>query len=251
MRYGLISDIHSNLAALEAVLRSLEQQGPLTGLLCMGDIIGYGPQPNEVVERLRQYPLFTIVGNHDLAVLGQLPLADFNRDAIDANVWTRMQLLPEYLDWLETLKPMVQFDRKVTLAHGSPLEPVWEYLTSTHSAARNFEAYSTQLCFVGHTHLPRIFVPKEPEAGSEVARAEMYIPEAGDIFEIGDTRAIVNPGSVGQPRDSDKRAAYAIYDDSEMTITFGRVSYDISATQELMRKAQLPLRLIMRLDYGL
>jgi predicted phosphodiesterase len=252
MRYGLVSDIHSNLAALEAVLRAIEAQGPIDGLLCMGDIIGYGPEPNEVVERLRQYSLFSICGNHDMAVLGEISLADFNRDAIDANVWTRIQLLPEYLEWIQTLPPMAKFDDKVTLAHGSPVEPVWEYLTSTYSAARSFEAYDTQLCFVGHTHLPRIFIPRPSENGEEdFPRAEMLIPESGDIFEIGESRAIVNPGSVGQPRDSDKRAAYAVYDDAEMTIVFGRVAYDISRTQELMKQAQLPLRLIMRLDYGL
>ncbi len=261
MRYGLVSDIHSNLVALEATLHGLEKHGSLDGLLCMGDIVGYGPQPNEVVDRIREYPLFSIVGNHDMAVLGQLPLADFNRDAVDANVWTRMQLLPENIEWLESLGPLARFDDRVTLAHGSPAEPIWEYLTTPHAAARNFDSFETQLCFVGHTHLPRLFWP--PAASEEeldaleeilnfgVSRAEMRIPEAGETIELGDRRVILNPGSVGQPRDGDRRAAYAVYDDEAMTITFERADYDITRTQDLMRHAQLPSRLIMRLDYGL
>ena len=259
MRYGLVSDIHSNLAALEAALRAIEKDGPIDGILCMGDIIGYGPQPNEVITRLKEYNLFTIIGNHDLAVLNQLDLADFNRDAIDANVWTRFQLLPNNFDWLETLKPYDQFDDKVTLAHGSPAEPVWEYLTNAHNALRSFDIFETQLCFVGHTHLPRYFLLKETELSrlrlplglSEFREPELYIPEPGDVIELDENRAIINPGSVGQPRDGDKRAAFAIYDDARMTVKFGRVNYDISLTQELMRQAMLPARLVMRLDYGL
>ncbi len=257
MRYGLLSDIHSNLIALDAVLDDIDENGSIDGLLCMGDIVGYGPQPNEVIDRLKEYSLFSIIGNHDMAVLGQLNLSDFNRDAVDANVWTRMQLLPENIEWLETLKPMAEFDEKVTLAHGSPSEPVWEYLTTPHSAARNFEAFNTQICFVGHTHLPRLFRLRTPDSLLpeldlfQTLRAEMRIPEPNEQFELGENRVIINPGSVGQPRDGDKRAAYAIYDDEEMTVTFRRASYEVAATQQLMKDAHLPDRLIMRLDYGM
>jgi predicted phosphodiesterase len=259
MRYGLVSDIHSNLVALQAVLRAIEAQGPIDGLLCMGDIVGYGPQPNEVIALLKQYPLFTIIGNHDLAVLDRLPLADFNRDAIDANVWTRYQLLVENSAWLESLQPLAHFDSKVTLAHGSPAEPVWEYLTTSFGAARNFRAFDSQICFVGHTHLPRFFRLKNDEralAGNEAEgldplKVEMRVPESGEKFELGHSRVIINPGSVGQPRDGDRRAAFAIYDDDNLTVTFGRTPYDITLTQDMMRAAKLPTRLIMRLDYGL
>jgi predicted phosphodiesterase len=254
MRYGLVTDIHSNLAALEATLKSIEQKGPIDGLLCMGDIIGYGPQPNEVIKRLKEYPLFSIIGNHDMAVIGQLELADFNHDAIDANVWTRVQLEPENLEWLESLSPKAVFDEKVTLAHGSPLEPVWEYLTTPHAATRNFNAFDTQLCLVGHTHLPRLFFLRESEInrifGFSTLKADMHIPEDNETIELGDNRAIINPGSVGQPRDGNPQAAFAIYDDEEMTVSFYRVSYDIIATQELMHQAHLPLSLSIRLDYG-
>lgn len=254
MRYGLVTDIHSNLAALETTLKAMEQQGAIDGLLCMGDIIGYGPQPNEVIRRLKEYPLFSIIGNHDMAVLGQLELSDFNHDAIDANVWTRVQLDPENLEWLESLHPQAVFDDKVSLAHGSPLEPIWEYLTTPHAAARNFQAFETQICFVGHTHLPRLFFLRENEVntifGFTTRKAEMRIPEDNEIIELGEQRAIINPGSVGQPRDGDRRAAYGIYDDENMTVTFCRAAYDINATQELMHQAHLPLSLSIRLDYG-
>ncbi len=256
MRFGLVSDIHSNLAALQAALHTIESLGPVDGLLCMGDIIGYGPQPNEVIELLQQYPLFTIIGNHDLAVLDKLPLADFNRDAIDANVWTRYQLNPEHIDWLENLEPMARFDARVTLAHGSPSEPIWEYLTTPFAAARNFSAFETQICFIGHTHLPRFFRLKDESLESTdehfaTRDVEMQVPEPGEEFELGENKIIINPGSVGQPRDGDRRAAFGIYDDEKMSVYFGRAAYDITLTQELMREAQLPARLIMRLDYGL
>lgn len=264
MRYGLISDIHSNLAALEAVLTTLENNGPIDGLICMGDMVGYGPQPNQVVERLRQYPLQTILGNHDLAVIEKLDLEDFNQDAIDANVWTRFQLNDENRDWLESISQgqhlgaFARLNDTVTLAHGSPLEPVWQYLTSPYAASHSFSRFDTPLCFIGHTHLPRIFRQRATEenqasAGDKTKQTtvEMYIPEDGFVLEAGKERIILNPGSVGQPRDGDSRAAYALFDDAAMTITFGRVIYDISLTQNLMNDYKLPARLSMRLDYGL
>jgi predicted phosphodiesterase len=265
MRYGLVSDIHSNLPALEAALESIQVLGPIDGLLCMGDIVGYGPQPNEVIDRLKDFKLFSIVGNHDLAVLGQLDLGDFNADAIQANRWNREQLTDANREWLEQLQPMSLFNEKVTLAHGSPLEPVWEYLTTPQAAARSFAKFDTQLCFVGHTHLPRIFRLKANPSDNEGfpriirpfksvtyhPRTEMIIPLSDQTFEIKDERIILNPGSVGQPRDGDSRASFAVYDDEAQTITFGRTAYDINLTQHLMRQVNLPARLILRLDYGL
>jgi diadenosine tetraphosphatase ApaH/serine/threonine PP2A family protein phosphatase len=249
MRFGLISDIHSNLAALEAVLKDL---GKVDGLLCMGDIVGYGPQPNEVIERLREYKLFTILGNHDMAVLGLLELQEFNHDAIEANLWTREQLTKENWEWLESLKTKAKFNENVTLAHGSPLEPVWEYLTTPHAASRNFPEFDTPLCFVGHTHLPRLFRMLEGKRpGTNLPKVEMHIPDPGQTIIIGFGRLILNPGSVGQPRDGDSKASYALYDDIEETIVFKRVIYDIKRTQQLMQDQGLPQRLIMRLDYGL
>lgn len=266
MRYGLISDIHSNLAALEAVLARLEKDSPIDGLICMGDMVGYGPQPNQVVKRLRQYPLQTILGNHDLAVIEKLDLEDFNQDAIDANVWTRFQLDEENREWLESLSQgehlgaFARLNNIVTLAHGSPLEPVWQYLTTPYAASYSFSHFDTPLCFIGHTHLPRIF--KQNPNGNTLEKSgnknndkpqtvEMYIPEDGFVLELGKERIILNPGSVGQPRDGDSRAACAVFDDEAMTVTFGRIAYDIKITQNLMNEYKLPARLSMRLDYGL
>ena len=270
MRYGLVSDIHSNLVALTAVLEALEQDGPLDGLICMGDMVGYGPQPNEVVERLRNYPLQTILGNHDLAVIEKLDLEDFNQDAVDANVWTRYQLTDPNRQWLDSLSQsdhlgaFARLNDKLTLAHGSPAEPVWQYLTRAYDAAYSFSHFDTPLCFVGHTHLPRLFrmtenqiaaseeEPKTKKNSQEKqVKVSLHIPEAGEVVEIGDDRVILNPGSVGQPRDGDNRAAFGLFDDDAMTITFGRAAYDISATQTLMNEYKLPSRLSLRLDYGL
>ncbi len=272
MRYGLVSDIHSNLMALNAVLQALEDSGPLDGLICMGDIVGYGPQPNEVVEKLRTYPLQTILGNHDLAVIDKLDLGDFNQDAVDANVWTRYQLNEANRAWLESLcqgehlGTLARLNDKLTLAHGSPVEPIWQYLTRVVDATLNFSRFDTPLCFIGHTHLPRIFRlpaigPSETAEQNKIKKifagrekhpkVEMRIPEDGYVLEIGDDRVLLNPGSVGQPRDGDSRAAYALFDDEAMTVTFGRATYDIGATQALMNEYKLPSRLSLRLDYGL
>jgi diadenosine tetraphosphatase ApaH/serine/threonine PP2A family protein phosphatase len=249
MRYGLISDIHSNLVALDAVLHDM---GPVDGLLCMGDIVGYGPQPNEVIARLREYNINSILGNHDLAVLGLLELNEFNNDAIEANLWTREQLNEENWAWLGELKPVKRFDDNVTLAHGSPLEPIWEYLTTPHAASRSFPEFDTPICFVGHTHLPRLFRMLDGKRpGTNLPKVEMHIPEPGQTIIIGFSRMILNPGSVGQPRDGDSRASYAIYDEDEQIVKYRRVLYDIQKTKELMIERDLPQRLIMRLDYGL
>jgi predicted phosphodiesterase len=265
MRYGLVSDIHSNLAALEAVLKEIEASGPIDGLLCMGDIVGYGPQPNEVIERLKEYKLFSILGNHDLAVLGRLDLGDFNYDAIIANRWNSEQLQDENRLWLEKLEPFSKVNDLVTLAHGSPLEPVWEYLTTPQAAARSYSKFDTQICFVGHTHLPRAFRLKSNsspvenlpiinrllKSSSHDPFVDMIVPVPGQVIDLNKDRVILNPGSVGQPRDGDNRASYALFDDEAKTVSFERAAYDINLTQQLMREANLPLRLSQRLDYGL
>jgi predicted phosphodiesterase len=249
MRYGIVTDIHSNLPALEAVLKKM---GKVDVILCMGDIVGYGPQPNEVIDLLRQYKLFSICGNHDLAVLGEIELDDFNVDAIQANLWTRERLTDPNFEWLKSLEPAMKVNDTITLAHGSPVEPIWEYLTTAHAAARSFVEFDTDLCFVGHTHLPRVFrMLNKKQLGSNLPKVEMRIPEPGETVFAFDGKLILNPGSVGQPRDGDTRAAFAIYDENEMTVKFDRAEYNIQATQDLMRDYGLPERLIRRLEYGL
>ena len=243
MRAVIVSDIHGNLAALHAVLDDAARLG-YDALWCLGDLVGYGPQPNECVALIQARAARCLAGNHDLGVLGAVPLDDFNAYAAAANRWTAGVLLPEARAYLATLTPRQDF-AGVTLAHGSPREPVWEYVVSPSIAAASFAAFAGDVCFVGHSHLP--LVCREPPGGEPprllAGRAGQRVPLPG--------RCIVNPGSVGQPRDGDPRAAYAIYEDAPApTIEFRRVAYDVAATQALMRQAGLPAYLIERLAHG-
>lgn len=240
MRVGIISDIHSNLPALETVLTDL---GPVDALWCLGDFIGYGPWPNECIDLLRERGVVSIVGNHDLAALGAISTEDFNRDAAAATDWTARQLTPDNRAYLMSLSPAREVEG-VTLAHGSPRQPVWEYLVSGPGAAASFPLFATPLCCVGHTHIPSIFVEQEDR---QVTANYM---EPGTEFVLGAGRAIVNPGSVGQPRDHDPRAAYLVYDTEGSTLEWRRVRYDIGVVQTYMRDVKLPAFLRERLRYG-
>lgn len=240
MRIGIISDIHSNLPALEAVLTDL---GSVDALWCLGDFIGYGPWPNECIDLLQELGVVSIVGNHDLAVLGAISTEDFNRDAAAATDWTARQLSPENREYLMSLSPVREIDG-VTLAHGSPREPIWEYLVSGPGAAASFPLFTTPLCLVGHTHIPSLFVEEED---GEITATYM---EPGTQFELGGARAIANPGSVGQPRDRDPRAAYLVYDAEHTALEWRRVRYDIGVVQTYMRDVKLPAFLRERLRYG-
>lgn len=244
MRIVIVSDIHSNLVALEAVLTTA---GQWDALWCLGDTIGYGPAPNECVELMRQNALVAITGNHDLACLAKIDLRDFNPDARKANIWNGEQLTDENRAWLEPLFPAVAIDRRFTIAHGSPREPIWEYLLMPDQAMANFELFSQQVCFIGHSHVQLGFRLRH---GFE--HCERFLPESGTTLELdGATRYFINPGSVGQPRDQDPRAAYAVLDTDAGTIRFHRVSYDIAKTQRRMVECGLPTALIRRLEFGM
>jgi predicted phosphodiesterase len=244
MHYLVISDIHANLAALEAVLKDAE--GRYEFVWCLGDLVGYGPDPNACIERLRKLPLICIAGNHDWAVLGKLDLDDFNTDARRSCLWTRRELSEENRDYLASL-PVSWVEGEFTLVHGSPRHPTWEYILYPAIAVPNFSHFSTQYCLVGHTHNPVIF-HLFPE-GSEYS-CEALLPSLNGPVSLGEDRLIINPGSVGQPRDGDARASYTILDTEELTVEFRRVFYPVSETQEHMRAADLPARLIFRLAYG-
>ena len=240
MRVGVVSDIHSNLPALEAVLSDM---GEVDELWCLGDFVGYGPWPNECVSMLRERGVRAIAGNHDLAVVGAISTAAFNTDAAFATAWTAEQLTPELTSYLAELPPMTRLDRKTTLAHGSPRQPVWEYLLDDETASASFKCFKTQLCFIGHTHIPSIFVKE----GRRVAVSHM--PESAQ-FTVGKLRAIANPGSVGQPRDRDPRSSYLIFDSGQGTLEWRRVAYDIGRTQARMREVELPEFFVERLSIG-
>jgi len=239
MRYLVLSDIHSNLAALEAVLA---EAGEVDQVWCLGDVVGYGPDPNECVERISSLPHLCVVGNHDWGTLGKLDLNDFNAYARRACLWNREQLSAENREYLDSLDELI-VEGDFTLVHGSPRSPIWEYVMSPGEAAHSFAFFDTPYCLVGHTHVPGIFVERS-------ASCEAVLVQEGRPMPLGRERMIINPGGVGQPRDGDPRAAYLILDTDSMTVEHRRVEYPIEVTQEKMRKAGLPRRLIDRLDYG-
>lgn len=241
MRIAVLSDIHGNHIALQAVL---EHAGPVDGLWSLGDVVGYGPDPNACIQTLAARPHVGIVGNHDWAVLGRLDLAEFNNDARRANLWTRKQLLDSALAYLTALPETLEVEG-YTLAHGSPRSPIWEYLIYANVAQASFAHFGTPVCFVGHTHVPVIF--HSPADGSHCVGLR---PMEDEPLALTDGRYIVNPGSVGQPRDGDPRAAYCLLDTETRTVTWRRVAYDIAVTQERMRAERLPKRSIERLEVG-
>lgn len=249
MKILVISDIHANLTALEAVL---QDAGEIDAVWCLGDLVGYGPDPNECIERVQACPhLVCVLGNHDAAALQQIDPDSFNPEARQAILWTQNTLTPESQTFLSHLpervsNPQVNSDAPlpVTLVHGSPRQPVWEYLLDTQNAGRNFEYFETPYCFVGHTHLPVIYAQMEAQSDTH-----LFVPDP-DTLLILSPRAILNPGSVGQPRDRDPRASYALYDSEQQTWLYRRVSYVVEAVQSRMENVGLPERHIRRLSLG-
>ncbi len=251
MRVLVVSDIHGNRTALEAVLEDAGHLGH-EAIWCLGDIVGYGPEPNECVNLMRQLGAVCVIGNHDWAVLGGMDIEDFNTEARRAVLWTREQMSADNFAWLRsrTNEPVVLGD--FTLTHGSPRDPVWEYILYPSTARANFDYFTTPYCLVGHTHVPALYMwtaadttvrPLIPTPGETIALRELCGPDCA-------ARAIMNPGSVGQPRDNDPRAAYAIVDTEALTWLSRRIVYPIEITQNHMRQAGLPERLINRLAYG-
>ncbi|MGD2040348.1 MAG: metallophosphoesterase family protein [Anaerolineae bacterium] len=243
MRILVISDIHSNLEAFEAVLADA---GSVDQVWCLGDVVGYGPDPNACVDLLRSVPHQAIAGNHDWATLGKLDLNDFNPDARAANLWNRKQLRPDNLDYLRAL-PEQRVEGSFTLAHGSPRHPIWEYVIYESTAEAAFAYFETPICLVGHTHTPAIFRQAE---SSEGRSCEALVPSWYVTTQLRPGRWIVNPGSVGQPRDGDPGASYAIVDSEALAVEHRRVSYPVEKTQAKMMEHGLPMRLAVRLGYG-
>jgi diadenosine tetraphosphatase ApaH/serine/threonine PP2A family protein phosphatase len=244
VRITLVTDVHANLAALEAVLRHAETQRALDEVWSMGDLVGYGPQPSECLALLRRYPFISVIGNHDLAAVGGIDTKNFNPDAAAANAWTAERLTPDEMAFLRGL-PETLVREPMTLVHGSLRWPVWEYIFSADAAVAQFERQQTPYSLVGHTHVPMVF---EEVPGR--ARPIIWPLSHGDVLDLGERRLIINPGGVGQPRDGDPRAAYGIYDTDERAIFLYRVPYDIARTQKIMTEAGLPERLIRRLSFG-
>jgi len=246
MRVLVLSDIHANLAALDAVLEDANWHG-FDAVWCLGDIVGYGPEPDECVARVRALAPLAVVGNHDWAVLGRMDVDEFNPEASRAVLWTRSQLSRASLAWLGGLPDHPIVWGNYTLTHGSPRNPVWEYILSPAIAKQNVGHFATRFCLFGHTHVPAIYVEGEgPTSGMRLLTPRTEVPLA-----LGEGRHILlNPGSVGQPRDNDPRAAYAILDTDADTWLSCRMPYPIEVTQAHMRAVRLPERLINRLSFG-
>ena len=243
MRTLVISDIHANLTALRAVL---ENAAPFDRVWCLGDIVGYGPDPNECIETIRDLlELQCVKGNHDAAILGEIDVRSFNYEARESLEWLATVLSPENKDWLAELPEKVTFDT-FTLTHGSPRNPVWEYIMDLRTAQENMSYFDTTFCLVGHTHIPCIF----KKDGESPDTTHLYLVLPGDSFGL-DRKSIINPGSVGQPRDHNPLSSYLIYDDQQkLPWTYQRVSYDVEQVQLRILAAGLPQRHAARLREG-
>ena len=241
MRVAVVSDIHSNLHALEAVLAAIDADAP-DELWCLGDLVGYGPRPNECCAVVRERADVCLAGNHDLAVRGTIDLAEFGGDAGIAAAWTRGVLEPEAKALLDRLEPEATA-HGVALYHGSARDPIWEYVLSDEAAAATLALAQTPLVLVGHSHVALLVVSSGEELEGGPA-------PAGTEAELGGLRALLNPGSVGQPRDGDPRAAYLLLDLDAPRAEFRRVEYDVARTQQEMREADLPEFLTARLAAG-
>jgi diadenosine tetraphosphatase ApaH/serine/threonine PP2A family protein phosphatase len=238
----IISDIHANLVALEAVLAAA---GAVDAIWNLGDIVGYGPKPRECVDRVVELePAYSLIGNHDWACIGRLPLDEFNPVARFATYWTTAQLSTDHMQYLEGLPNRIIEDGYM-LVHGSPRHPVWEYVTSARIALPQFDLFDSSVCFLGHTHIQMYISHDVAKRGGPATP-----PLDGDTLRLSSGRYIVNPGSVGQPRDNDPRAAFALFDPDSGEITFRRIEYDIAETQAQMESAGLPRPLITRLALG-
>jgi diadenosine tetraphosphatase ApaH/serine/threonine PP2A family protein phosphatase len=240
MRVAVLSDIHANLVALDAVLATV---GTIDAIWHLGDIVGYGPEPDGVVERLTGQGAVGVAGNHDLAAAGGDQIEWFNPDARAAMEWTRARISPQTRQWLQEL-PQRHRVEEYSLVHGSERDPVWEYVTSVPVARASLAVLATRFGLHGHTHLPMAWVEHD-------GRVEAIAPGSGSTLRLTDERALLNPGSVGQPRDGHPTASYLVVDEGAGLCTWYRVAYDIGATQAAMHAAGLPRRLADRLTFGL
>lgn len=241
MRIIVLSDIHANLIALKAVL---EVAGAADAFWCLGDVVGYGPHPNECVELVRNLPnLVCLAGNHDVAAAGKISFSRFNPEASALLSWTQDHLTQESLRWLRTL-PETHAWGDWFLAHGSPVNPIWEYVMDRRSALAAFQANPAPFILVGHTHQALMYTSQRVDMFPEARYP--YLDEAIPL----QPRMVINPGSVGQPRDRDPRASFLVLDTEEETLSFSRVEYDIPAVQEAMRQHAMPHRMINRLSDG-
>jgi len=244
MRYAILADIHSNIEAFKAVLKDLDDRGGYDQVWCLGDIVGYGPDPCACIELLRAHDHICVAGNHDWATIDKADISEFNLAAAKACLWTSKQLSADDADYLAGL-PEVISQSDFTIVHGSPRQPIWEYVLSAGVAKLNFHHFDTKYCLVGHSHVPHIYT--YDDSLDECQSVEL---SGGDSFELAGQRLIINPGGIGQPRDGNPKASYMIYDSDAGAVRLHRIDYDFLTTQMKMTQYNLPDLLIERLAYG-
>jgi predicted phosphodiesterase len=235
LRAAVISDVHSNRPALEAVLEAVEEAG-VDQLWCLGDVVGYGADPDACTALIRERCDVCLVGNHDLAVLGGLDISSFSETAATAVGWTRENVAPETLEFLSGLEPAGAHEG-VGLFHASPRDPIWEYVLSTDQAEAGLDVQRERVCLIGHSHISLFFTRPDDSKTSQTHGAQ-----AGDgaLLDLAAGSWLINPGSVGQPRDGDPRAAYAIIDDNRVELK--RIRYPVEETIERLERLRLPDR---------
>ena len=243
MRLAVISDVHANLYALEAVLAEIDRDPP-DEIWCLGDTVGYGPRPNECCDLVRARCSLVLVGNHDLVALGsaEVGVEDFNPEAAAASLWTSEQLTAESREFLSSLEPQAAREG-FQLFHGSPRDPVWEYVIDELSVVESLELTDAPIVMVGHSHIATAVLLTED-------RLEGGVVQAGHVVELELGRWLLNPGSVGQPRDGDPRAAYLRLDLESGAARFERIAYPVARTQAEIRERGLPDSLAERLAHG-
>lgn len=242
MKVAVVSDIHSNRQAFEAVLEAVADSDA-SELWCLGDIVGYGADPDVCVELARRHVAVCLAGNHDMAVAGELPLDEFSRGASLAAQWTREVIAPANLAFLTDLRPQGE-DASIGLYHASPRDPVWEYVLSALLAELCLDSQPHRICLIGHSHVASSFVRHEGESTTgEPCRG-------GTELDISTGEWLLNPGSVGQPRDGDPRAAWLLLDLEGDTVIYRRTSYDVAGAAAAIKAARLPNSLAERLEYG-
>jgi diadenosine tetraphosphatase ApaH/serine/threonine PP2A family protein phosphatase len=242
MKVAILSDIHGNRHAFEAVLADVAQTNS-ESVWCLGDLVGYGADPDACVDLARDHTDACLAGNHDMAVTGEIPLDEFSRGASMAARWTQEVMSPDNLEYLASLRPSAT-DAEVGLYHASPRDPVWEYVLSALLAELCLDVQDHRVCLVGHSHVALSFDrPTGMPATGEPRRANATL-------DISHGEWILNPGSVGQPRDGDPRAAWMLLDTRDWTAVYRRTEYDIAGAAAAIRAARLPDSLAERLEYG-
>jgi diadenosine tetraphosphatase ApaH/serine/threonine PP2A family protein phosphatase len=245
LRAAVISDIHSNLPALEATIESIDAAG-IEEIWCLGDVVGYGAQPDACADLIRERCAICLVGNHDLAVLGGLDIASFSETATEAVDWTRANVAERTLEFLRDLDPAGQ-RQDVAIFHASPRDPIWEYVLSTEQAEACLSVQAERIALIGHSHVALFFTRPDAAEPGDARGAQM---SDGALLDLDVGRWLINPGSVGQPRDDDPRAAWLELNLEESTALFRRVTYDIERAAESILAAGLPNQLAERLFTG-